>query len=60
MPDCKYWRDDTTGEEWCYYEKPYELYPCEDPEANCQCTKEKVDSAEGTCGGPPGCFKAEN
>ena len=33
-----------------------ELYPCSDAIANCQCSKSKVDSRAGMCGGPPGCF----
>ena len=31
-----------------------EFYPCHEPQANCQCTKGKVDA--GHCGGPPGCY----
>jgi hypothetical protein len=33
-----------------------DLYPCLDPEANCQCSRSKVDGPPELCGGPPGCW----
>ena len=34
----------------------YDYYNCTNPNANCQCSKSKVDSAPGMCGGKPGCW----
>jgi hypothetical protein len=34
------------------------FYPCDQPDANCQCTKGKSDAGE--CGGPPGCYRADS
>merc|ERR1711865_923405 len=47
------WTSPSDGEEY---------YTCDKPEANCQCSKSKIDGEDAhdllddLCGGPPGCW----